>query len=253
MSEHDPKDGRKTTAYILLGLAAYILLSNIGLLDFIGIGSVISWAWDTMFSLIPVGVLGVGIYWLTQAESGQRPLIPWVLTLFGAILLISQFNLFGIDFGDLFWPMWFVVIAIVMLNPRKILPKHMNVRDVESLESQEGENEKLYLVAFMGGGELNFTTQALIGGEVLNFMGGYKLDFSEAEMKDDSMELNLMCVMGGCEIIVPSNWEVEKRGAICIMGGFSNKTKCMAEELELPRKKLIIKGLALMGGGEVRN
>ena len=67
------------------------------------------------------------------------------------------------------------------------------------------------------------------------------------------MELTLCCVMGGVEITVPSHWDVEKRGAICIMGGFSNKTRCMAEELEMPRKKLIIKGLALMGGGEIKN
>ena len=67
------------------------------------------------------------------------------------------------------------------------------------------------------------------------------------------MELNLYCIMGGVEITVPPNWDVEKRGAVCIMGGFSDKTRCIAEKLELPRKTLIIKGLAVMGGGEIRN
>jgi len=105
----------------------------------------------------------------------------------------------------------------------------------------------------MGGGELDYTSRNLRGGDVVAVWGGYKIDFRDADMEGESMELNLRCIMGGVEIIVPSNWEVEKRGAVCIMGGFSNKTRCLADELELPRKKLIIKGLALMGGGEVKN
>jgi len=130
------------------------------------------------------------------------------------------------------------------------LPRRMNMLS----EELEGDNKGLIqLVAFMGGGELEYTSQNLKGGEVVAFMGGYKLDFTESDMEADSMELNLFCVMGGVEILVPPNWDVEKRGAVCIMGGFSNKTTCMAEELELPRKTLIIKGFALMGGGEIRN
>lgn len=249
MSDFDRDDGRRTTAYILLGIAAYIVLSRTGFLDFIGLGSLIRWGFRTVLNMIPLLILVFGLFLLTRSENRQKPIIGWFITLFGAILLISQTGLFGLSFGDMFLPMWLVVIAFIVLNPRKLLPRSFNT-EAEDLDEDEGQ---IKLLAFMGGGELNYTTRSLVGGEIIAIWGGYKIDFTEADMEGDSMELNLLCVMGGCEIIVPANWEVEKRGAVCIMGGFSNKTKCLAEELELPRKTLIIKGLALMGGGEIKN
>jgi predicted membrane protein len=249
MSDYDPRDGRRTTAFILLGIAAYIVLANTGILDFLGISTLIGWVFRTIFSLIPVAILTLGIYWLSRSETGEKPIIAWFVTLFGAVLLTSQIGLFGLSFGEMFTPMVLVIVAFVIINPRNLIPRRMNM-----LTEDLGEDsEQIQLVAFMGGGELDYTTRELKGGEVIAVWGGYKIDFTEADMEDDSMELNLFCIMGGVEIIVPSNWEVEKRGAVCIMGGFSNKTKCLAEELELPRKTLIVKGFALMGGGEIRN
>ena len=249
MTERDPRDGRRTTAIILLAIAAYFVLANSGFLDSIGISSLIGWAFRSILNLIPAAILGLGILWLIRSKEGDKPAIAWFVALFGAVLLTSQFDLFGLSFGDMFLPMTLVVIAFIVMNPRQLLPRHMNT---QSEELGEG-NERIQLLAFMGGGELDYTSQFLLGGEIVAVMGGYKLDFTEADMEEDSMELNLFCIMGGVEITVPPNWEVEKRGAVCIMGGFSNKTRCLAEELELPRKTLIIKGFALMGGGEIRN
>jgi predicted membrane protein len=249
MSDKDTNDGRKTVAYILLGVATYLILSNIGLFDFIGISSIISWLFRTFFNLLPAAILGLGLYWMITSQAEGRPVISWVAILIGAVLLISQFGLFGLSFGNLFLPMWLVIVAFVVMNPRDILPRRFNMQ----AEDLSEDSETLKLVAFMGGSELNYTTQDLKGGEVFAFWGGYTLDFTEAEMHGDTMELNLFCIMGGVEVIVPPHWEVEKRGAVCIMGGFSNKTHCLAEQLDMPRKTLIVKGLALMGGGEIKN
>jgi len=249
MSDHDSQDGRKTTAIVLLAVAAYIVLANMGLMDMLGISSLLGWAFRTVRSLIPLAILVLGVVWLTRSKDGDKPLVAWFITLLGAILLTSQFGLFGLSFGDMFLPMWLVIVAFVLMNPRNLLPRSMNTTTDELGE----DSEKISLVAFMGGGELKYTTQTLRGGGVVCVWGGYQLDFTEADMEGDSMELDLFCIMGGCEVKVPMNWDVEKRGAVCIMGGFANKTKCMAEELNLPRKTLIIKGFALMGGGEVKN
>ena len=247
MSDYqDKNDGRRTTAYILLGVAAYILLSNTGLLDFIGIGSLLRWLFSTLWDLIPLAILLFGIYWLSRAESEEKPLAAWFVVLLGSVLLVSQLGLFGLDFGDLFLPLWLVVIAIVIMNPRDLLPRNLNTRQGE-------QEDKIKLVAFMGGGELNYSSQYLQGGEIICFWGGYELDFTDADMEGDEMELNLICIMGGVEIKVPPNWVVDKQGAVCIMGGFSNKTRVMTDDLDLPEKTLKINGLALMGGGEIKN
>ena len=224
-------------------------LCNIGLFDLFGVSSIIRWVISTFFNLLPAAILGLGIYWMISSRTEGKPVISWIAMLIGAVLLISQFGLFGLSFGNLFVPMWLIVIAFVVMNPRDLLPRRFNMQADELDE----DSETLKLVAFMGGSELNYTTRALKGGEVFSFWGGYKLDFSEADMAGDSMELNLFCIMGGVEVIVPPHWEVEKRGSVNIMGGFSNNTHCLAEELGLPRKTLIVKGIALMGGGEIKN
>jgi hypothetical protein len=249
MGDWGNKDGRKLTAYILLGIAVYVGLANIGVLDFLGIRDLIRWIFRTLWSLLPTAVLVLGVYWLSKSGAKERSLIPWLVIGVGALMMIAQFDLFGLSFGDLAVPLWLAVIAFFILNPRELLPKRMNT-STEQLE--EGE-ENLNLIAFMGGGELHYDTQRLKGGEIIAVMGGYDIDFREADMEGDSMELNLICFMGGVEIKVPAHWDVVKPGAVCIMGGFSIKAQCRAEDLDLPRKKLIIRGIALMGGGEIRN
>jgi predicted membrane protein len=245
---HDSWGNRNTTAYILLGIAAYLILSSTGFLDLIGLRDLIRWVFRTAFNLIPLAVVVFGVIWLSKTESGQKPIFAWFLIAFGAVLLISQFGLFGLSFGEMFLPFWLVVVALLIMNPRNILPRGLNTLSVD----EEKDSSSIKLVAFMGGGDLNYTSRVLRNGEVIAVWGGYNIDFTGADMEDDVMVLNLICIMGGVEIIIPPNWEVDKQ-AICIMGGFSNKSHCIAEKLDLPRKKLIIKGFALMGGGEIKN
>lgn len=249
MSDHKERDGRQLTAYILLGLAAYILLSQVGVLDFLGIGNLIGWMFRTIWSLLPSVITAAGIYWIIQSRPGSKPLAAWLVTGLGAAMLVSQFGIFDLSFGALITPLILVIVAIMILSPRELLPKRLNTQGSEIGEDQEN----IELMAFMGGGELSYTSQKLRGGEIICIMGGFDLDFREADMAEDTMVINVICIMGGFELKVPAHWEVEKRGAICIMGGYSNKTKCIAEELEMPRKKLIVKGFALMGGGEFKN
>ncbi len=249
MNDHKDNDGRQLTAYILLGLAGYIFLAQVGLLDFFGIRDAIRWIFRTFWNLLPAAIAAAGIYWIVQARPGTRPVAAYLITGFGAALLVSQFGIFGLSFGELITPLILVIVALMIMNPRELLPKRLNTQGDEVDE----EVDSVELMAFMGGGELAFNSQKLEGGEIICIMGGYDLDFRDAEMLGDTMVINIICIMGGFEMKVPPHWEVEKRGSFAIMGGYSNKAKCIAEELELPRKKLIVKGFALMGGGEFKN
>ena len=249
MSEPDTPQGRKTAAYILVAIAALLVLSNTGLFNFLGLRDLIGSLFRLVFNLIPYIVTTAGIYWLYKSDKGKTPLMAWLIAVFGAVLIISQLGLMGLSFGEMMAPMILVTVAFFLVNPRNLLPRKLNT----SNEDLDPNQQEIKLFAFMGGGELNYTSKDLKGGEIMAIWGGYDIDFSEADMDGESMELALYCIMGGVEITVPANWTVEKRGAMAIMGGFSNKTRDMAEELNLPPKTLIVTGLALMGGGEIRN
>lgn len=249
MSEPDTPQGRKTAAYILVAIAAVLVLSSTGLFNFLGLRDLIGSLFRLVFNLIPYIITAAGIYWIYTSDKGKAPLMAWLIAVFGAVLIISQLGLLGLSFGEMLVPMILVTAAFFLVNPRNLLPRKLNT----SNEDLDPNQQEIKLFAFMGGGDLNYTSKDLKGGEIMAIWGGYEIDFSEADMEGDSMELALYCIMGGVEITVPANWTVEKRGAMTIMGGFGNKTRDRAEELNLPPKKLIVTGLALMGGGEIRN
>lgn len=246
--DRDPQDNRRLIGYILLGIAAYIVLVRTGIADALGLSSLVSFAFDSIFALIPAACVALGALWLSRAESGRKPMMAWCLICVGSILLISQFELFGLDFGELIFPAILVAVAFTFINKSSAFPKGFG----PGASHYDPDDPAINLFAFMGGGEMRYTSQNLIGGEVSAFMGGYQLDFRDAEMEGDYMVIDLYCIMGGCEITVPPHWEVEKQ-LFSIMGGFSVKAACMADKLEMPRKRLVLRGCAIMGGGEVKN
>ncbi|MCY3565464.1 MAG: LiaF-related protein [Gammaproteobacteria bacterium] len=249
MSEPDSPQSRKTVAYVLVAIAGALILAEAGLFGFSGLRDLIGTLFRLAFNSIPYLLVLAGIFWITRSNKGGAPLMAWLVIIFGAVLIVSQIGLFGLSFSELFVPLILVTVAFFLVNPRNLLPRSLNTAN----EDLDPDQQEIKLFAFMGGGELNFHSKRLKGGEVMAIWGGYEIDFSDADMEGDSMQLHVYCVMGGVEIKVPANWNVEKSGALCIMGGFSNKTRNMAEELNLPSKTLVVTGLALMGGGEIRN
>lgn len=83
----------------------------------------------------------------------------------------------------------------------------------------------------------------------LAMMGGAGLDFREARMPPGETVVTVLAMMGGVEIIVPPGLAVETHG-IGILGGFEAVDQAGAyTDPDAPR--LVIKGMALMGGVEV--
>ena len=79
-------------------------------------------------------------------------------------------------------------------------------------------------------------------------MGGFDVDLREADIEGDQAVINVTAFMGGGVLRVPDNWMVSMQVA-AFMGGHSLK----AREGTAPNKTLIVKGMAVMGGIEVRN
>ncbi|OGT71323.1 MAG: hypothetical protein A3I78_01065 [Gammaproteobacteria bacterium RIFCSPLOWO2_02_FULL_56_15] len=104
----------------------------------------------------------------------------------------------------------------------------------------------------LGGGEFNTRSTNLSSGHIISILGGAEVDLREADMEGDVMEIGILALMGGVEIRVPLHWQVNMR-AVPLLGGVSNQTSFLADKLQMPKKTLVIRGLALMGGIDVRN
>ncbi|WP_461110329.1 DUF1707 SHOCT-like domain-containing protein [Streptomyces calidiresistens] len=89
-----------------------------------------------------------------------------------------------------------------------------------------------------------------VGGRVnaVAFLGGVELDLTRAYFEQRVVTLNVTAVMGGVEIKVPENITVRGSGT-GIMGGFSMGEH---ESSDPNAPVLVVQGLALMGGVEVK-
>ncbi|WP_245650011.1 DUF1707 SHOCT-like domain-containing protein [Millisia brevis] len=79
-------------------------------------------------------------------------------------------------------------------------------------------------------------------------MGGAEIDLTEAIFTAGEVTINAFALCGGIEIKVPDDVLVQEDG-IGIMGGFDSKVPPTGD---LPRAIVKVRGLALMGGVEVR-
>ena len=106
----------------------------------------------------------------------------------------------------------------------------------------------LNVFAVWGGGEYRIRAKDFRGGSLVAFMGGFDVDLREADIEGNQAVIDVNCLMGGGVIRVPETWAVSMRVS-AFMGGHSLK----AREGPQPTKTLIVKGIAIMGGVEVRN
>ncbi|QYH20294.1 hypothetical protein JKI95_05130 [Corynebacterium aquatimens] len=85
----------------------------------------------------------------------------------------------------------------------------------------------------------------------ITVMGGNSLDLRNAYLSSHETVINAFAVMGGIEIIVPPGVRVIDEG-VGIMGGFGFSSKANEEPLPPNAPVIRVRGVALMGGVEIR-
>jgi len=79
-------------------------------------------------------------------------------------------------------------------------------------------------------------------------LGGGELDMREAQFEEPTVKINIMAVMGGVEITVPDDANVQVHG-VGIMGAFDHKASGGGQP---GGPTIVITGVAFMGGVEVK-
>jgi hypothetical protein len=84
--------------------------------------------------------------------------------------------------------------------------------------------------------------------EVSAVMGGCDVDLREAAPTRDTIVIQVFAMWGGIDIRVPPGWMVEIE-AWPILGGVVDTTQAPA----LPTHRVVVRGMAFMGGVEIKN
>jgi predicted membrane protein len=101
----------------------------------------------------------------------------------------------------------------------------------------------------MSGCELRPVSRPFRGADLNAVMGGVKLDLTDARMEGESAVIDVFAFWGGVEIYVPPDWSVTSR-MTTLLGGFIDKRRPTSV---VPTKTLILRGMIVMSGIEVKN
>ncbi|WP_245537724.1 LiaF domain-containing protein [Sediminispirochaeta smaragdinae] len=135
------------------------------------------------------------------------------------------------------------------------------IRDLPVLRDEENQEYSSSVAWNNGRVKRDDTMLALLSGverrgpwsparntRVLALMGGVDLDFTDAKFPPGTTEIEIVCLLGGVEMVVPEGVNVDISG-IPLIGGFENK---MEYDYYPDGPTLKIRGFALLGGVEVR-
>ena len=96
---------------------------------------------------------------------------------------------------------------------------------------------------------------------MIAFMGGINLDLTVAEIPETDTVLNLTAIMGGIEVKVPDDVNVECEGTAILggvtflgesAGGVISSRRFGTREVDMSKKKVIIHSRTIMGSVEVK-
>jgi hypothetical protein len=233
-----PEGGAVVVRFVIglaiVALGVIFLAENLGLVD----------ARELMRSFWPLAFVAVGLAVLTQPRARGRSRLwgaVWVLA--GVWIWAHRQGWITLEFWDLFFPGLLVVAGGSLVwrslaGPRPRRPEVAAESDavVDSF-------------AFMSGYELRSTSQVFRGGELGALMGGVTLDLTQAKPAGEEAVLDLFVWWGGIQIRVPPDWAVVSQ-VRPFMAGFEDKTRPSSAA---PTRRLLVRGLAVMGGVEVGN
>jgi predicted membrane protein len=171
--------------------------------------------------------------------AGGRP-TGAVLIALGIFLQLHEMGIIHLNFWEM-WPVLIIVAGLAMLWQAL-------VRESPTL-SADPKFDALYI---FGGGDRQVNTKKFKGGRLFALFGGYKIDFAHADIDGDKAVLEASAMFGGGEIRVPENWLVSVQG-LGVFGAYEDKTRHFQPDPSKPTKTLVIKGVAIFGGIEVKN
>lgn len=189
----------------------------------------------------PAGLVAVGLLKLWQVRQGQGVVGGLFLVGLGTWMLLEKIVAIQIRIHDV-WPLFFVFLGGYMVW--KGFGGARRPRPVD-------DNARVSALAIMAGVVRGNNSPAFEGGDLTAIMGGCEIDLREASIAPGTDALiDVFAFWGGIEIRVPEDWTVMSR-VTPLMGGLEDKTRPVSKEAL--RKRLILRGIAIMGGVGVKN
>lgn len=226
-------DSRIWLGAILIVLGFLFFLNSLDILDFSISRIVFSWP----FFFILIGVFTI--------INTKKKLLGGILSGLGAIFIVPRIFP-SVDYdGTIVFAIIFIALGLFIIFNRTGKEKEKVIID---------EQRKDYIddIAIFGGGEKVISSENFRGGNITAIFGGSEIDLTNCSLAEGINVIDVLCIFGGTSLIVPKDWNVIVN-ITPIFGGFSNKSFKAPNPSINKSKTLIIKGLAVFGGGEIKS
>ena len=227
---------RLSLGLIIIGLGVLYLLDNLNLISFSISYIIFSW---------PMVITVIGLSILLNARRKYFGTIVFLVGLF--LLILRAFPDINID-ASIIWPLVIIAVGLSLLFQRSHVFDHSHGRFFH----HKSENiDMIDDVAVFGGGEKSIKSDNFQGGSITAIFGGSQIDFVGCKLAEGRQYIDIVAIFGGTTMIVPKEWNVVL-DIFPIFGGFSKKGYRMFDTETDKTRTLVIKGVVIFGGGEVR-
>jgi len=220
---------------IIVGL--FIFLKEVGLIPMLDFHA--NW---------PLALIAVGV--LTGVRNRFSSPAPYILIVVGILNYIPAFtfSLGGreVDSEDLVVPLLFILAGLVLI----LKPKKKRWRDPDTTEVINDASVEADVV--FGGRKEIITSKEFRGGRVTATFGGAEINLLQADSPDATILLEVRATFGGCEIIVPSHWDIRNE-VDTVLGSVEDKRTLRTPDSSENRKTLVLRGSCFCGGIEIKS
>jgi predicted membrane protein len=156
---------------------------------------------------------------------------------------------------------WMLIerIVYITINARELMPLilvfiggYMVWRGFggQRRERESDGHSSFSALAIMGGVARRSSSQSFRGADLTAVMGGCEIDLRQASIEPGvEAVIDVFAFWGGIDIKVPDDWTVVTR-VMPLMGGVEDKTRAPQQATG---KRLVIRGIVVMGGVAVKN
>ena len=228
-------NGRFVFGGLLVLAGAIIMLGNF---DFININlSYYIFNWKSF-------LIYLGIYFLATRPNKNA---AYVLIGLGILFWFPSILGQNVRLGDVFWPLILIALGYLLITRQ-----HNTIW--KGRHNAENADEKvsgfLDHLSFFGGSVKIVQSTNFKGGNITAIFGGSEFDLTQVEMESDTAVIDVFALFGGTKFIVPEGWSVQS-DAVTLFGGFTDKRRRTLSNTD--GKVLIIKGMIILGGVEVKS
>lgn len=190
----------------------------------------------------PVFIIVYALVQIVQPRTTHNRLGGFIWLIIGVALLIDRLGFLDIRLWD-FWPLLLVMLGFLFIRRSWVPSPHAGTKLPESAD------DTVSGFAFMSGVRRTITSQDFKGGSLTSIWGGCELDLRQASISSGTAMIDVFALWGGVDIKVPQNWTIVVEGTP-FLGGFEDNT---LQQHGNSSKRLVVRGIVIMGGADIKN